>query len=54
MKIFADGDFTNPDDREKSIRYALSKSEIDAVTIGFKSPAETDEAIQRMNTALNR
>ena len=54
MKIFADGDFTNPDDREKSIRYALSKSEIDAVTIGFKSPAEIDEAIQRMNTALNR
>ena len=53
MKIFADGDFTNPADREKSIRYAMSRSEIDAVTIGFKSPAEIDEAIQRMNNALS-
>lgn len=53
MKIFADGDFTNPDDREKSIRYAMSRREIDSVTIGFKSPAEIDEAIQRMNSALS-
>jgi predicted aldo/keto reductase-like oxidoreductase len=52
MKLIGNGDFTNPDDREKSIRYAMSRSEIDAVTIGLKSPAEIDEAIQRMNNAL--
>jgi predicted aldo/keto reductase-like oxidoreductase len=52
MKIIGNGDFTNPDDREKSIRYAMSRSELDAVVIGFKSPAEIDEAIRRMNSAL--
>lgn len=52
MKLIGNGDFTNPDDREKAIRYAMSRREIDAVTIGFKSPAEIDEAIQRMNNAL--
>ena len=52
MKIIGNGDFTKPDDREKSIRYAMSRPELDAVVIGFKSTAEIDEAIQRMNQAL--
>jgi len=26
---------------------------VDAVTIGYKSPAEIDEAIERINTHLN-
>lgn len=52
MKLIGDGDFTNPEDRERAIRFAMSRREIDAVTIGFKSPAEIDEAIQRMNRAL--
>jgi predicted aldo/keto reductase-like oxidoreductase len=52
MKILGNGDFTNPDDREKSIRFAMSHPEINAVVIGFKSPAEIDEAIGRLNRAL--
>jgi len=52
MKLIGDGDFKDPVDREKAIRFAMSRPEIDAVTIGFKSPAEIDEAIQRMNNAL--
>jgi aryl-alcohol dehydrogenase-like predicted oxidoreductase len=52
MKIIGDGAFINPDDREKSIRYAMSRPELDAVIIGFKSPDEIDEAIRRMNAAL--
>ena len=52
MKIIGDGDFTRPEDREKSIRFAMSRSELDAVVIGFKSKAEIDEAIRRMNQAL--
>ena len=52
MKIIGDGDFKNPDDREKSIRFAMAHPEIHSVVIGFKSPAEIDEAIQRMNRAL--
>ncbi len=52
MKLIGNGDFTDPADREKSIRFAMSRREIDAVTIGFKSTDEIDEAIRRMNSAL--
>ena len=52
MKIIGNGEFTKAEDREKSIRFAMSRPELDAVVIGFKSTAEIDEAIRRMNTAL--
>jgi len=52
MKIFGNGTFKDPDDREKSIRYAMIRKEIDAVVIGFKNRAEIDEAIERINRAL--
>jgi len=52
MKIIGNGDFTQPADREKSIRFAMSRPELDAVVIGFKSTGEIDEAIGRMNQAL--
>ncbi len=52
MKIIGNGEFLNPDDREKSIRFAMSRPELDAVVIGFKNRAEIDEAMQRMNRAL--
>jgi predicted aldo/keto reductase-like oxidoreductase len=52
MKICGNGTFTDPADREKSIRYAMACREIDAVVIGFKSRQEIDEAIERVNRAL--
>jgi predicted aldo/keto reductase-like oxidoreductase len=52
MKIIGNGDFTDPEDREKSIRFTMQSSLTDAVVIGFKSPAEIDEAIKRINNAL--
>jgi predicted aldo/keto reductase-like oxidoreductase len=52
MKIIGNGDFTNPTDRERSIRFAMSCPEINAITIGFKSTQEIDEAIRLMNHAL--
>jgi aryl-alcohol dehydrogenase-like predicted oxidoreductase len=52
MKIIGDGEFVNPDDREKSIRFAMSRPELSAIVIGFKSAAEIDEAIHRVNRAL--
>jgi 1-deoxyxylulose-5-phosphate synthase len=52
MKMIGDGDFKDPADREKSIRFAMAQPEIHAVVIGFKSTAEVDEAIQRVNRAL--
>lgn len=52
MKLIGNGDFKRPEDREKSIRFAMQRGLLDAVVIGFKSPAEIDEAIQRINIAL--
>jgi predicted aldo/keto reductase-like oxidoreductase len=52
MKIMGEGRFTNPEDREKSIRFAIQPGLLDCVTIGFKSTEEVDEAIKRMNSAL--
>jgi predicted aldo/keto reductase-like oxidoreductase len=52
MKIIGNGDFTDPEDREKSIRFTMQSGLTDAVVIGFKSTAEIDEAIKRINSAL--
>ena len=52
MKLAGNGDFTNPEDREKAIQYAMTCGFVDSVVIGFKSPAEIDEAIERINRAL--
>jgi predicted aldo/keto reductase-like oxidoreductase len=52
MKIIGNGEFVKPEDREKSVRFAMSRPEIDAVVIGVKSRAEIDEAIERINRAL--
>jgi predicted aldo/keto reductase-like oxidoreductase len=52
MKILGEGTFRDPEDREKSIRFAMSHPELDAIVIGFKSTDEIDEAIKRMNAAL--
>ena len=52
MKICGNGTFRDPADREKSIRFAMSQKDIDAVVIGFKNRAEIDEAIKSINSAL--
>jgi len=52
MKIIGNGEFVKAEDREKSIRFAMSRPELDAVVIGFKSADEIDEAIKRVNEAL--
>ena len=52
MKLIGNGDFTKPEDREKSLRFAMSCGLLDAVVVGVKSPDEIDEAITRINRAL--
>jgi predicted aldo/keto reductase-like oxidoreductase len=52
MKMVGNGTFLQAEDREKAIRFAMSRPELDAVVIGFKSRAEIDEAIGRINAAL--
>lgn len=52
MKIFGNGDFTSPADREKSLRFAMSTPEINAIVIGFTSPDQIDDAISKINSIL--
>lgn len=52
MKILGEGNFTKSEDREESIRFTMQSGLVDAVVIGFKSAAEIDEAILRINRAL--
>jgi len=52
MKIIGDGAFVKPEDREKSIRFAMACQDIDAIVIGFTKKEHLDEAIERMNRAL--
>jgi predicted aldo/keto reductase-like oxidoreductase len=52
MKMVGNGTFIQAADREQAIRFAMSRPELDAVVIGFKSRSEIDEAIQRINAAL--
>jgi hypothetical protein len=52
MKLVGNGDFKNPDDRERALKFALSCGCVDAVVMGFASVAELDEAIGRMNRIL--
>lgn len=53
MKLCANGDFKTPEERERSIRFVWGSGLVEATVIGFKSPAEVDEAIERIDRALN-
>lgn len=51
MKLIGEGVF-NHEDRQKAMRYAFQNAGVDCVTVGYKSPAEVDEAIDNLNAAL--
>ena len=53
MKIYEEGDFTNLEDREKSMQYVWQSGLVDAITIGFKSVEEIDEAMLSTNQGLS-
>ena len=53
MKLMGEGRFTKPEQRDAAIRYVMKLGTVDAVTIGYKTTAEIDEAIERINTHLN-
>ncbi len=53
MKLVGEGTFTQPEDREKALRFAMNTGAVDSVTLGFKSTTEIDEAIERLNRVLN-
>ena len=51
MKLVGEGIF-NHEDRQKAMRFAFQNAGVDCVTLGYKSPAEVDEAIDNLNLAL--
>lgn len=51
MKLIGEGVF-NHEDRQAAMRYAFQNAGVDCVTVGYKSPAEVDEAIANLNAAL--
>jgi predicted aldo/keto reductase-like oxidoreductase len=53
MKLMGEGQFTTPERRDASLKFVLKLGTVDSMTIGFKSTAEIDEAIQRIDTHLN-
>lgn len=53
MKIFGNGDFTDPQQRDDSVRYVMSLDCVDAIVVGCKSIEEVDEAIERVDRHLN-
>jgi len=52
MKLIGEGTFTNREDRQAAMRFAFRNAGVNAVTVGYKSPAEIDEAIENLNMAL--
>ena len=51
MKLIGEGAF-NREDRQKAMRFAFQNAGVDCVTVGYKSTAEIDEAIENLNLAL--
>ncbi len=53
MKVMGEGAYKTPEEREKAVRFVVKSGAVDAMTIGFKSAEEIDEAMERINRALN-
>ena len=53
MKIFGCGELTQPEQREKSLKYVLNSGNVHAMTIGFESTAQVDDAVERIMRIVN-
>jgi len=51
MKLVGEGTF-NREDRKAAMRFAFKNAGVDCVTVGYKNPAEIDEAIENLNLAF--
>ncbi|HYZ85440.1 MAG TPA: aldo/keto reductase [Bryobacteraceae bacterium] len=52
MKLVGEGRFTERADRQAAMKFAFRNAGVDCVTVGYKSTAEIDEAIENLNLAL--
>lgn len=53
MKIFGCGELIQPAQREKSLKYVLNSGNVHAMTIGFESAAQVDDAVERIAKIVN-
>jgi hypothetical protein len=53
MKLVGEGTFKSGEDRQAALNFAFGVAGVHSVTIGYKNTAEIDEAIERVNQALN-
>jgi 1-deoxyxylulose-5-phosphate synthase len=51
MKLVGEGVF-NREDRQAAMKFAFRNAGVDTVTVGYKSTAEIDEAIENLNAAF--
>lgn len=51
MKLAGEGTFSRGD-RQKAMKFAFRNAGVDCVTVGYKSTAEIDEAIENVNMAF--
>lgn len=51
MKLIGEGTF-NREDRRKAMRFAFRHAGVDCVTVGYKSTAEIDEALENVDRAF--
>jgi hypothetical protein len=52
MKLAGEGRFTQREERQAALKFAMNVAGVDAVTIGYKNTSEIDEAIGNMNLAF--
>ncbi len=53
MKIFGEGRNVTDEEREQSIRFAVTKSNLHCMTLGLESVAQVDDAINRVMRHVN-
>lgn len=52
MKLIGEGNFKKAEDRQKAMNFVMATEGVNSAVVGFKSTAEVDESIERMNSAL--
>ena len=52
MKILGEGRFKEPERRDNSLKYVLGLGTVDAFIIGFETPEQIDDIMQRTDAAI--
>jgi predicted aldo/keto reductase-like oxidoreductase len=53
MKVFGEGERVKDDEREQSIRFALTQANVNCMTLGMESELQIDDAVERVMRLAN-